>query len=195
MRPKNSTKKREPIFSYEFDRLIFYTKKLKLTKTTKNKLIIAFTLLYLTGCRVSEILNIKFIDIQNLKKFGKISLSNKTKTKQTRTLNFTDKQLEFINKLPLEHCNSDSYLFYKNGTNRPMSTSFFTRLLNNCLKEILGECYTTHSFRAGYINKICEVSNLEVAKELVGHRGIKTTMRYLTATKEQKTEALKKAFL
>ncbi|ALV24949.1 site-specific recombinase, phage integrase family [Campylobacter iguaniorum] len=192
MRPIGSTKDRQPILSYEFQTLLaLLSYDRSVSKKAKNKLFRAFYLLYATGCRVSEIAKFHSDDIATIKEFGKISLNNDTKTKKPRALLFNAKTLRFLNEPCFIY---QGYLFSSPAKNKPMSVSGLTTLINTALEKYLGECYTTHSFRAGYINRICDVSNVEVARSLVGHRSIKTTIRYLCATTQQKTEALEKAF-
>ncbi|OCR88897.1 hypothetical protein CFT12S00416_05590 [Campylobacter fetus subsp. testudinum] len=192
MRPVGSTKDRQPILSYEFETLLaLLTFDKSIGKKTKNKLFRAFYLLYSTGCRVSEISKFHSDDIAVIKEFSKISLNNYTKTKRPRALLFNEKTLKYFDNACFLY---QGYLFPSPGKNKPMSVSGLTTLLNTALEKYLGECYTTHSFRSGYINRICDVSNVEVARSLVGHRSIKTTIRYLCATNRQKNEALDKAF-
>lgn len=197
MRPIGSTKDRQPIFQEEFDRLIELTKHDKdIQKNTKLKLLRAYTLLYLTGCRVSEIINFTCKDLETIIRHKAISLGNDTKTKKPRALLFNDEGIAMLTKLSYVDCpkNSEAF-FYSNTYDTPMSDAVFTRILNSHLSEKMGGLYTTHSFRAGYVTRIVEATgNIEIARSLVGHSSIKTTMEYLSATPKQMNDAINKIF-
>lgn len=193
MRPVGSTKERQPIFKEEFDKLITLTKKDKLIqRTTKLKLLRAYTLLYLTGCRVSEIVGFTCKDIDTIIANKTISLSNDTKTKKPRALFFNDEGISMLLKLSYIDCPKDTQiLFYSNSNSCHMDPAVFTRIINTNLMMSLGDLYTTHSFRAGYITRIVEATgNIEIARSLVGHRSLKTTVGYLSATPKQKQNAI-----
>lgn len=197
MRPTGSTKDRLPIFEDEFNKLIELTKKDNhIQKNTKLKLLRAYTLLYLTGCRVSEIVDFTCKDIELIARHKMISLSNKTKTGKPRALLFNDVGADMLSKLSYIDCPQKSEaLFYANNSDEPMSESVFTRLLNTHLSHILNPLYTTHSFRAGYITRVIETTgNIKTATDLVGHSSIKTTMGYLSTSTKQKQDALDKVF-
>lgn len=197
MRPIGSTKDRQPIYKEEFEKLIELTKHDKeIQKSTKLKLIRAFTLLYFTGCRVSEIIDFTCDDIEIICRNKISSLGNNTKTKRPRALRFNEEGVRVLSKLDYSDCpESTGFLFYKNASDESMSEGAFTRLLNTYLSQKLSDLYTTHSFRAGYITRIVEATgNLETARALVGHSSIKTTIGYLSATQKQMDDALDKVF-
>ena len=196
MRPEGSTKDRQPIYKEEFNRLIDLMKHDKnIQKGTKLKLIRAYTLLYLTGCRVSEIINFTKDDIDTIAKHGMESLNNKTKMGRTRGLRFSEDGIKMLTKLDYSDVPANGVLFYANASDEPMGVSSFTRQLNTYLCEKLNKFYTTHSFRSGYITRIVEATgNIETARSLVGHKSIKTTIGYLSATPKQMDEAINKAF-
>ncbi len=197
MRPLGSTKDRRAIFEEEFTKLIVMTKRDKtIHYKTRLKLLRVYTLLYLTGCRVSEIINFTCKDIENIIVNKQISLDNSTKTKKPRALLFNYTGTKMLIDLDYTDCSErTSFLFYSKGSNTPMVTSVFNRLVNTHLKKVLGELYTTHSFRAGYITRIVErTGNIETARSLVGHKTIKTTMGYLKSTPKQMEDAIDKIF-
>jgi site-specific recombinase XerD len=197
MRPIGSTKDRLPIFEDEFNKLIELTKKDKhIQKNTKLKLLRAYTLLYLTGCRVSEIIDFTCKDIETILRHKMISLSNDTKTKKPRALLFNDVGTDMLSKLSYVDCpSSTEVLFYANNSELAMNERVFTRILNTHLSSALTPLYTTHSFRAGYITRVIEkTGNVKTASDLVGHSSIKTTIAYLSTSTKQKQDALDKVF-
>lgn len=185
-RPKGTTRAKKPILKYEFNRLLQKANtSLDLQSTTKLKLVRAFTLLYLTGCRISEIINISSNDVEEMIKNNEFSLTNDTKTKKPRLITFDSNktQIEFLKKiLPL----NDGYLFAKNKSNKTMTVSALTLMLNTFIHKILGDFYSTHSFRTGYITVAHQLGlSLEHIRQDIGHTDIATTARYATVTNKE----------
>lgn len=186
MRPKGTTKARKPISKQEFDRLINAAAKSRsIRKPTRAKLTIAFTLLYLTGCRVSEVAKMHSDDIDQMIRNNEYSLTNNTKTKTARLITFDADgvQAEMLeNILPQE----PGYLFTRNNSEKPMTHMALTQLMNQFIHRVLGELYSTHSFRAGYITEAHTLGlSLEHIRQDIGHKNIATTARYATVTAEQ----------
>jgi len=182
-RPKGTTRAKKPILKREFERLInAVNRSLEIKSPTKMKLTRAFTLLYLTGCRVSEIAELKTSDVSYMIEENEYSLANNTKTKSARLISFDEDymQIEFLKKiLPLD----DGYLFAKNNSNKAMTVSALKLLMNKFIHRVLGDFYSTHSFRSGYITTAHQLGlSLEHIKTDIGHKNIATTARYVTVT-------------
>lgn len=174
---------KKPILKKEFDRLINATNRsLELQSQTKMKLTRAFTLLYLTGCRISEIAKLTSKDIEQMVQENEYSLTNSTKTKTARLISFSENltQIEFLKKiLPA----ADGYLFPRNNSSEPMHVESLKLMMNRFIQRILGKLYSTHSFRAGYITTAHQLGlSLEHIREDIGHASIATTARYATVT-------------
>ena len=197
-RPKETKKDRQPIFALEFNKIIERTKHSKtLRKSTKMKLLRAYTLLFYSGCRVSEIVTFTVDDIAKLVRDQMFVLGSKnqkkTKTKTVQLLRFNKMCCDKISEMDISDCKSA--LFYKNGSSSSMNAAGLTKLVNEHLSEQLNVLYTTHSFRAGFITSIVEATgNITVAQVLARHRDPKTTAGYLTATPTQIDNALDKVF-
>jgi len=186
MRPIGTTRAKKPILKKEFDRLIRacnYSTEIK--STTKGKLIAAFTLLYMTGCRAGEIVNMTRSDVEQMIRDNEYSLTNATKTKTSRLISFDEsrQQVEFLKKiLP----RNSTYLFARNNSDAPMTASALKLLMNTFIHSILGELYSSHSFRAGYITSFHQQGlSLEHIRQDIGHANIATTARYATVTNEE----------
>ncbi len=192
-RPERTKKDRQPIFELEFNKIIERTKRSKtLRKSTKLKLLRAYTLLFYSGCRISEITTFTIDDLTKLVK-DQMFVLKKTKINATQLLQFNKVCCDKISQMDISDCKSA--LFYKNGRSEPMNAAGLTKLINEHLKQQLNVLYTTHSFRAGFITKIAEITgNIAVAQKLARHRDRKTTLRYLTATPTQVDAALDKVF-
>ncbi len=185
-RPIGTTRAKKPILKKEFERLMTATSRsLDLHSATKIKLSRAFTLLYLTGCRVSEIANFKTNDIEEMILNNEYSLANNTKTKKARLISFDSNktQIEFLKKLLPTN---DEYLFAKNNSDKAMTTEALKLMMNKFMQKILGELYSTHSFRAGYITVAHQLGlSLEHIRQDIGHLNISTTARYATVTNDE----------
>jgi len=186
MRPTGTTRAKKPIMKKEFDRLIKAVKmNTEIKSPTKLKLTRAFTLLYLTGCRAGEIVNFTREDLEQMISDNEYSLTNDTKTKTPRLISFDEKQVQITmlkQLLPM----SSTYLFAKNGADRPMTSSALKLLMNSFIHTILGELYSSHSFRAGYITAAHQQGlSLEHIRTDIGHTSIATTARYTTVTHEE----------
>ncbi|PHQ89516.1 MAG: hypothetical protein COB42_06745 [Sulfurimonas sp.] len=192
MRPHGSTKDRQPISSDEFLRLINITSRDKsLQRTSRRKMIRAFTLLRLTGCRVSEIINFSKGDLEHILQHSSYSLDNKNKTRKPRLLRFERQGMEMIKNLKCD--DTENLLFYKNASSKAMSVAVFTRELNKQIKKVLGELYTSHSFRAGIITDTLNATgNIRIAQAIAGHKDFEMTLSYLKASNEDIYKALEK---
>jgi integrase/recombinase XerD len=192
MRPSGSTKDRQPISNPEFKRLIEVTQRDKaLQRNTRLKMIRAFTLLRLSACRVSEIIEFSVADIDRITRTGSISLNNQNKTKKPRLLRFNQNGITMLRSLDISDTNGA--LFYKNASSSNMSVAVFTRELNKQIKKVLGDLYTSHSFRAGLITDILQATgNIKIAQAVAGHSSYKTTLEYIKASNEQIYEAIGK---
>lgn len=189
-RPKGTTRAKKPIFKTEYERLLSSVyKSHKIKSPTKNKFVRAFTLLYITGCRVSEIIDFKTSDLQYIIENNEYSLTNQTKTKKPRLISFdtSGKQVKIIEKIlpPAE-----VYLFAKNRSDSSMTVSSLTLMLNKYIQSILGNLYSTHSFRQGYITIAHQQGlSLEHIREDIGHKNISTTATYTHVSHKEISEA------
>lgn len=183
MRPVGTTRVKKPILKKEFDRLIMAVKlNHEIKSPTKLKLTRAFTLLYLTGCRAGEIVNFTVEDLGQMISENEYSLTNNTKTKTPRLISFDETQVQIGMLRALLPING-TYLFQKNGADRPMTSSALKLLMNKFIHSVLGELYSSHSFRAGYITSAHQQGlSLEHIRTDIGHRSIATTARYTTVT-------------
>jgi len=183
MRPKGSTRAKKPIQKREYERLMIATRNSKNIKdSTRVKLQRAFTLLYLTGCRVSEIANFTKDEMEMFVRDNEFSLKNDTKSKKPRLISLDDERVQsmMLRKiLPRK----DKYLFAKNNSTEPMRADSLKLLMNTFIHKILGELYSTHSFRQGYVTTQHKLGfSLEFIRKDIGHVNISTTARYATVT-------------
>ncbi len=178
-RPKGTTRTKKPITKWEYDKLIYFCKKNPEIKQQKLrvKLIRAFTLLYLTGCRVSEIHHLRTSDLEFICKYEEYLLpSGLTKTKKDRLISFSKNQIEILKAIIP---NMEKPLF-------DVSCGYLTIKLNKIMHKCLGALYSTHSFRQGYITKMIKDGNdLHLVKKDIGHKSPYTTLEYVSSTQNE----------
>jgi integrase/recombinase XerC/integrase/recombinase XerD len=181
-RPKGTTKAKKPIRQddyYKLIKFVQYSKHLQ-QQRAKVKLKRLFTLLYVTGCRISEVCELKTSDLKQMIQQKEYSLTNNTKTKQSRLIVFSDKQLEILKTIiPPEEIR----LFDVSG-------EYLNIKANKVIQACLGELYSTHSFRAGYITRLAENgANIKLIQEDIGHRKVATTLNYIKVEDDLKRSA------
>jgi len=192
-RPKGTTRAKKPILRQEYEWLMFKAETdTSIQDTTKVKLKRAFTLLYLTGCRISEIVSLHVDDINYMLKNNEYSTNNLNKMKAPRLISFdTSFHQKKIIRDHLSTCSG--YLFARNNDNKPMTVSALKLQMNNFIQRILGALYSTHSFRAGYITTAHQQGlSLEHIRQDIGHKDISTTARYATVTSDEISKAKSK---
>ena len=71
-----------------------------------------------------------------------------------------------------------------------MSAASFNLQMNRFIHKVLGEYYSTHSFRAGYVTVSHQQGlSLEHIRQDIGHKDIATTARYATVTNDEISKA------
>jgi len=185
-RPTGTTRVKKPILKKEYERLLNAThKSITIRASTRVKLSNAFTLLYLTGCRISEIINVSKKDVEMMILTNEFSLSNNTKTKKPRLVSFDSDGIQTSMLSKIEFLDN-GYLFAKNNSDKVMTTAALKFMMNSFIHRVLGPLYSTHSFRTGYITTAHQLGlSLEHIRQDIGHKSISTTARYATVTNEE----------
>jgi len=145
-----------------------------------------FSLLYYSGLRVNEITQIKYSHIEEIIKTGEtIVVSHKTK--RERVLYFSESAIKEIKKyFTYEESELNNYCITSWGN--PQKTFHevsLIQLVNKYIKNILGNNFTSHSFRQGLITEMGSKSvNPKIIQSFIGHRNISTTLGYIKPTEE-----------
>jgi len=145
-----------------------------------------FSLLYYSGLRVNEITQIKYSHIEEIVRTGEtIVVSHKTK--RERVLYFSESAIKDIKKYFIyEKSELNNYCITSWGN--PQKTFHevsLIQLVNKYMKNILGDNYTSHSFRQGLITEMGSKSvNPKIIQSFIGHRNISTTLGYIKPTEE-----------
>ena len=196
MKEKKEIKRiKENITELEYKKLMSFVRgNENLRENTKLNLLRTFTFLFFTGLRLNEVQELKIIDIKNLIQYGNVKI-NISKTSSERKLYLTNTfQKELVKIFDLKNENDDNRIITK-GANKNKITSInnivFIQQVNKIIKEILGEGFSSHSFRQGLITEMGSKSiNIKIISQFVGHKNISTTMGYIKPTDEQIRDAL-----
>lgn len=150
----------------------------------RNKLIVE--LLYVTGLRVSELVNIKLKDIDKYNKSIKIL----GKSSKERIVYYEDNCSKLLNKYlnntrrKLDKNNSEYLLLNKFGNK--LSTRMIRNILNNLTIGTSIEQIYPHMIRHTFATTMLNNgADLMTVKELLGHESINTTSIYTHVTNEQ----------
>lgn len=178
-RPAGVTKAKKAIRKQDFERLLDFVGKNKMMNhPTRYKLKAAYTLLYCTGCRISEIVKFTRDDLEQMIKYKEFSLDNKNKTKRPRLIEFSDNQIVLLEKV---FTKETGFLFKKNNSFEAMTASGLTTLCNEYIQIALGELYSSHGFRRNMITQILhKTGRIKLAQLHIGHKSPSTTTRYDT---------------
>lgn len=154
----------------KFVNIISYNKFVSMMQSTnqiKHKLIII--LFYSTGIRLSELLNIKLTEIDWLNDRIFINTLKNGKNRYVQLHELTRRYL--ISYLKKWH--PTVYLFeYKSGIK--YSGSSVEKIVKRASN---GDCYP-HLLRHTYLTNVIEQEDVFAAKELAGHRSLRSTLHY-----------------
>ena len=192
---KEFKKIKENITEVEYKKLMSFVRGNEtLRLNTKQNLLRTFTILFFTGLRLNEVQELKIIDIKNLLENGNVKIDI-SKTSTQRKLYLTNSfQKELLKLFDFKNELDDSKIISK-GSDKNKKTSInkivFIQQVNKTIKEILGEGFSSHSFRQGLITEMGSKSiNIKIISQFVGHKNISTTMGYIKPTDEQIRDAL-----
>ena len=181
---------KENITEVEYKKLMSFTRGNEtLRNNTKLNLLRTFTILFFTGLRLNEVQELKIIDIKNLLKNGNVKIDI-SKTSTQRKLYLTNSfQKELLKLFDFKNELDDNKIISK-GSDKNKRTSInkivFIQQVNKTIKEILGEGFSSHSFRQGLITEMGSKSiNIKIISQFVGHKNVSTTMGYMKPTDEQ----------
>ena len=192
---KEFKKIKENITEVEYKKLMSFVRGNEtLRENTKLNLLRTFTILFFTGLRLNEVQELKIIDIKNLLQNGNVKIDI-SKTSTQRKLYLTNSFQKELLKLFDFTIEDDENRIISKGSNKNKKTSInkivFIQQVNKTIKEILGEGFSSHSFRQGLITEMGSKSiNIKIISQFVGHKNISTTMGYIKPTDEQIRDAL-----
>ena len=182
--------KKLPKFIYYNDLLEIIEESSKNKDGTRDKLIIE--MLYATGLRVSELVNIKLNDIDfNNKRIIVCGKGNKERIVYYG--DYAEKALkEYLNT---HQKNKQNYLFM-NSRGEQLTDRGVRYIIDNIMKKLSVKTHVTphvlrHTFATDMLNNGCDI---KVVQELLGHSSLRTTEVYTHVTNERLKEVYYKCF-
>ena len=177
---------KETIGTKEFKRLNAYVEADdKMRDATKQNMLRTFTMLYYTGARISELLQIRNEDIQSIIENQELIIISH-KVKRERKIQFSETAVKAIAKLfalSLENEPIETFIIKSRGSvilNKVPKISVFTNSVNQVIHDALGERYSSHCFRRGILTEMASNKvNPKIMQQYIGHADIKTTMLYI----------------
>lgn len=134
-------------------------------------------LLYATGLRCSELLALRFADIDSARMV--ITVRN-GKGNKDRQVFIKQDLLDLLRKYYIQY-KPEIYLFEGRKPGKPYSeTSLGVVVKNSAKKAGINKVISPHTFRHCFATHLIEAGvNLKVVQDLMGHSCIKTTLTYL----------------
>lgn len=184
-RKKGSIKNSKPILEREYKILKSYINGLETFQTTKIKWMRSLEILYMSGMRVSEILDIKNKDIVDGIQKGELSVFVK-KQNIIRHIPLSEKSVKVLKKLIDGETDMDGYFIHKrNSVRNNLNPIGFTKDFNQLIQLVLGKNYSSHSFRKGIITEMgVSGINPKIIQHFVSHKNISTTLNYINPTSD-----------
>ena len=177
---KNSKKIPKAITKSQIDEIFNL---LNNSKSRNGKIyIMVLRLMFLSGLRVSEALNIKWTDL-NINDFSLNIYGKGSKERKVYLTQDFSKQLS--------HLKSDS-IFIFHIKNKPISTRTINKFLNDSFKNgIINKSLSSHIFRHSFATTMLE-NNADIRhiQKLLGHSSISTTEIYTKVAKSLKKNVL-----
>jgi len=145
-----------------------------------------FSLLYYSGLRVNEVTQIKFSHIAEIIQTSETIIVSH-KTKRERVLYFSESAIKELKKY-FTYEENELNNFCITSWGNPQKTFHevsLIQLVNKYMKNILGDNFTSHSFRQGLISEMGSKSvNPRVIQSFIGHMNVSTTLGYIKPTEE-----------
>lgn len=182
--------KKLPKFIYYNDLLDIIYESSKDTDGIRDQLIIE--MLYATGVRVSELVNIKYSDID----FNNRRIRVNGKGNKERIVYYGEYAEEILKKYMQTHeRNKDNYLF-TNSKGDKITDRGIRYIIDKIMDRLSVKVHVTphvlrHTFATDMLNNGCDI---KVVQELLGHSSLKTTEVYTHVTNERLKEVYYNCF-
>ncbi len=173
------------------DRAIIQNMKKELLKTGFRNYMI-FNIGINTGLRISDILNLKVIDVKNK---SHIVLTEKKTSKKTRILINSNLRYDIDNYI--ENMNEEEYLFKsQKGINNPITRVQAYRILNAAASKLNVTEIGTHTLRKtfGYWHYNI-YKDIAILQEIFNHSSPSITLRYIGITDDMKDKTIENFYL
>ncbi|WP_258878700.1 tyrosine-type recombinase/integrase [Candidatus Xianfuyuplasma coldseepsis] len=160
-----------------------------LSYANNHKYYLLINLLLDTGVRINELVNIKMKNI-NLS-MNSIHL-DVTKTDSDRTVYFSDRTRQILLSYINKHIDGHEYLFYsQDGKGHIHRDSVYKSIARLQKRLNIKQSISPHKFRHAFATKLLrKTGDIEVVRQLLGHKHLETTQIYL----DYEDEYLKKVY-
>lgn len=163
-------------------------------KVRKERLLKIFVILYNLGIRVNEVSQFTNNMLNELLDNGKLIIESH-KQGSEKIVYLTAKSKKEIKKIFEDVPHNNNYIFVsERGSKRDtLEPSSMIRDVNSYIKSIFGSNtrLTSHSFRQTLISNLATSGiNTKIIQNLIGHKSINTTYRYITTSEADLTSAL-----
>lgn len=177
---------KKPIQLREFQTLINYIENNPTMRdNTRQNLKRLFTILYYTGMRINEVPTLTIGDIKDgIINAELIVKAHKQKTE--RSILLTPAAVKELTRLFESETNPAHKVIKVKGNpyTTPSPVAFIARV-NRTIQEVLGERYSSHSFRKGLITELgVKGINPKIIQEFIGHKSVNTTLNYIKPSKD-----------
>ena len=176
--------KKLPKFIYYNDLLEIIDESTRDSDGIRDRLIIE--MLYATGVRVSELVNIKYSDIDyNNRRIRVCGKGNKE-----RIVYFGEYALDALNEYTLTHKKNDEGYVFTNSKGGQITDRGIRYIIDNIMKKLSIKVHVTphvlrHTFATDMLNNGCDI---KIVQELLGHSSLRTTEVYTHVTNERLKE-------
>ncbi len=157
---------------------------LELFKATPNfKSKIMLKLLYSSGLRVSELVNLKYEDLNFEEKTG---LVRQGKGKKDRIFIVSQEVLKNIHTFSKKQNKIKSYIF-TGPNNKSLTTRNIQKIIKNSAKKAgINKNVTPHKLRHSFATHLLESgTDIRMIQELLGHSNLQTTQIYTHVSRER----------
>ena len=184
------TEKKLPKFIYYNDLLEMISESSKGKDGLRDRLIIE--MLYATGVRVSELVNIKINDID----FNNRRIIVCGKGNKERIVYYGEYAMKVLNEYLNTRENIDNQYLFLNNRGEKLTDRGVRYIIDNIMKNLSVKTHVTphvlrHTFATDMLNNGCDI---KVVQELLGHSSLKTTEVYTHVTNDRLKEVYYRCF-
>lgn len=187
---KDDTARVKPIQSDDLIDIFRYVRDLKRNANSHVYRGVEY-LLYATGCRVGELLNIK---IRNIDRRHRTILLEQTKNRKERYVFYTEKQDAIIEEL-IQMNKHSPYLFWNHIQSRRLTRDDVRKFHRDTMKALGLNQLNARQFRKTMATDLAKVSgdDLKMLQTILGHSDIKMTQVYVEYSSDLAHDAYNKA--
>jgi len=162
--------------------------RLAIAERVPYKFAVLFDILYFTGCRISEGIQIRWIDI-----VGNTILIRKSNTKgktATREIPVPPELIDKVMKLP----NEGAFIFAGRSGNGHIHRTTATYHLSNALEQLnLKHQFSSHGYRRSNITNLHRMNvPTKVIMKISGHSSLGALQRYIDVSDDEVVAAVRK---